>query len=423
MNVMKKILYSILFLGALALTACQEADVIKPHGSTAVPKTVTVTGVTNNYGQSIVYYTLPDDNNLQYVKARYSPRPGETVEVNASFLTDSLILTGFKEAGDYKVELYSVSYGNTESDPVVVNVCPDTPPYQLAIERLDVKEAFGGLKITTENPTAANLVITVSKLNEDGGWDDLTTQYTALEDIKFSVRGQEAVPSTYKVNVKDRWGSATESSEIVITPILEIMCDKAKVGTGLILTGDTQGYHSSCHGVPGAFDGQWQPYGTWNQDGANCYHSAPNTPMPQHFTFDMGMTYIFSRFLFYPRHVFYNGQPKFFEIWGATELNPDEDVELVDPEGNVDPYWTLIGTFESVRPSGLTESAAVTACTNEERECLWNGIEFEFDDDVPPVRYVRFRTLQTWGGVTYVEVNELTFFGTVVDSGENGDDL
>ena len=50
--------------------------------------------------------------------------------VNASFYTDSLVVEGFPTKGEYDIELYSVSYGEVVSTPLVVKVSPDTPPYQ-----------------------------------------------------------------------------------------------------------------------------------------------------------------------------------------------------------------------------------------------------------------------------------------------------
>ena len=40
--------------------------------------------------------------------------------VNASFYTDSLVVEGFPTKGEYDVELYSVSYGEAVSTPLVV---------------------------------------------------------------------------------------------------------------------------------------------------------------------------------------------------------------------------------------------------------------------------------------------------------------
>lgn len=65
--------------------------------------------------------------------------------VNASFYTDSLVVEGFPTKGEYDVELYSVSYGEAVSTPLVVKVSPDTPPYQKVRGTLISAETFGGV--------------------------------------------------------------------------------------------------------------------------------------------------------------------------------------------------------------------------------------------------------------------------------------
>ena len=407
---------SILLLGVVTLLAsCVEADVIMPHGSTNVPGKVTVTEVVNRSGMSVIYYKLPDDTNLQYVKAIYSPRPGVTSEVNASFFTDSLVLNGFKEAGSYPVELYSISYGGARSDAVWTVVDPETPPYQTAVAGLDLQPTFGGVYVGMDNPTQSNLVVTVSKLDEAGQWVDVQTNYTSQAKVSFSVRGQEAVPATFKVTVKDRWGSTCESGEYLLTPLYEALCDKS-LFKELRLAGDTNEQHSVPGGIYSIWDNKWN---NTNED-QDAFHTKPNSPIPQHVSFDMGAIYDLSRFVFHPRHLFYNGHPHTFEIYGAVELNPDQDVELFDVDGNLDPYWYLLGSFESTRPSGYTVSSSQVANTTEDLEVWATGQEFEFDFGTREARYIRFRTTTTWGNVTYVEIPEIDFYGAL--HGEETDD-
>ena len=49
--------------------------------------------------------------------------------------------------------------------------------------------------------------------------------------------------------------------------------------------------------------------------------------------------------------------------------------------------------------------------TDEERQLMFVGEEYEFPDDAAAARYFRVRTIETWGKQAYVECNELTLFG------------
>src|SRR3546814_10792502 len=56
--------------------------------------------------------------------------------------------------------------------------------------------------------------------------------------------------------------------------------------------------------------------------------TGPGTPMPQWFTFDLGVTAPLTRMKLYQRgtnatRLYSGGNVKTFEIWGSTEPNPD----------------------------------------------------------------------------------------------------
>ena len=80
--------YSKLFIlaaGIFSFAACNgDADVNYPSGSKEAPQQVTVREVKNQNGGAIIYYTLPDDPNLKYVKAVYEMKPGVEADARAS---------------------------------------------------------------------------------------------------------------------------------------------------------------------------------------------------------------------------------------------------------------------------------------------------------------------------------------------------
>lgn len=408
---MSKTIYKIIPV-AILLISCSPVDVIKPMGSKTAPAKVVVRDVVNGPGNAILYYNLPNDENLKYVKAVYSPRSGEEVSINASAFTDSLVLDGFKDEGTYDVKLYSVSFGETCSEPVRLKVNPLTPPYKAVASGLECVRAFGGVQVSFSNPTGANLSVSVHKEGENGEWEELDTYYTSEKHVKFAVRGQEPVESKFKVYVSDHWGDVAESREYLLTPMFEVLCDKS-LFAGLRPAGDNWeitmwGGASNNNSLACAFDGSYSR-------SAPIFQTKSTGKLPVSFTIDMGREYVLSRYKFYPCQGFKAGHPRKFQIWGATELNPDASVVLVDALGNQDPYWTLLGEFESFRPSGATVSATVQARTDDDVLLCQNGEEWEFPVGIQPVRYARIRVLTTWDGVQYIEYPEIDFFGTPAD--------
>lgn len=141
-------------------------------------------------------------------------------------------------------------------------------------------------------------------------------------------------------------------------------------------------------------------------DADPCFQTKTTTVMPQWFTFDMGENYKLSRFVMVSRYhpgkygnTFKAGHPKHFELWGSTNPNPD---------GSFDDSWVLLSDYESVKPSGGGINDALTA---EDQEAAKNGENFIIPDNAPAVRYIRFKTNDTWGNTRYMHLHELTFFG------------
>ena len=405
-------------LAALVLTACSRADVMKPLGEQTAPAQITVRDVVNGPGNAILYYDLPDDENLKYVKAVYSPRDGEEVFLNASAFTDSLVLDGFKDAGTFDVKLYSVSFGEVYSDPVNVKVSPLTPPYKVIASGLSCTRTFGGVYVSFDNPTNASLAVCAYKRDEAGNWQEITTYYTSSENVKVSVRGQDAVETTFRFSVEDQWGDVAYSDEFTVTPWFEVLCDKS-LFKALKPAGDNWTIHmwggaSNRNSLESAWDGTPDPARTYDR-GAPLFQTSPYNSLPMSFTIDLGRMYQLSRFKYYACQGFRAGHPRTFQIYGATELNPDPTVVLIDALGNQDPYWTLLRDCESFRPSGATVSGDEVPRTAEDDLLLAQGEEWEFPSDIPAVRYLRIRVQRTWGGAQYIECCEIDVYGTPIE--------
>jgi hypothetical protein len=78
---------------------------------------------------------------------------------------------------------------------------------------------------------------------------------------------------------------------------------------------------------------------------------------------------------------------------------------------STDEQWIHLVDCDSYRPSGLDASQEATA---EDYAYATAGEEFEFPEDAPPVRYIRFRVRRTWGGSNAMHIAELRFWGEPV---------
>jgi len=358
------------------------------------PAPVTNAQVESLPGGATISYTLPKSESLLYVMAEYSIRDGVKIDKKSSYYNNSITIEGFPDTKTYDVQLYAVSRGGKKSDSLTVKVKPLTPPVISTFMSLSMRPTFGGVNVSFENESEADIKITVLTTDSLGDLYPAEVYYTKSKEGNFSARGFAAEKRKFGVFVRDRWNNYSDTLFSDITPFYEEKLDKTKFKE-VDLPTDTYVQHCCGTGMKDLWDDVW--------GGGNVFHTKPNTGIPQWFTFDLGVTARLSRFKFYHRDggiagAYYAGDPEVIEVWGSN--NPP-------PNGSWD-SWTLLGHFESVKPSG----AATPTAEDIQFACI-DGEDFEFPLGLSPVRYLRFKILKTWGGVSYMYMAELTFWGSV----------
>lgn len=401
MNVLIKKMF-ILALVISSMIKCS-SDVergIPSQENDAAPSPVTDVRITAIPGGATLSYTLPKSGNLLYVMAEYAI--GEKLfEKKASFYNNSLTIEGFPDTKSYDLKLYSVSRSGTKSLPVNVTVNPLIPPVESTFQSIVMEPTFGGVKVHFTNENESELKLVVLTTDSLGDLFPADMYYTKQKEAAFSVRGFEPEERTFGLYVLDRWNNYSDTLFVEITPWFEQQLDKFHF-KALHLPTDTYEPHAS---ATFTMERLWD--GVWGTDA--CFHTKPNTGIPQWFTFDLGVKARLSRFKLYHRLSGNNGansdgqysagSPKIVEIYGSNNPNPN---------GSWD-SWDLMGKFESIKPSGdpkWTSEDIQYAC--------FDGEDFEFTDP-QPYRYLRFKVLKVWSSVTYIFLAELTFWGEILD--------
>lgn len=388
-----KILFGIIFI---LNVACGETGRIDFIGDASDPPLqVSILKVEPTPGGANIYYEIPDDPSLLYVKAVYEIQPSVFREIIASQYSNTLELVGYGDTLSHPVSIYSVGKNNLESEPIFMEIKPLSPPVETVFNSIDLASTFGGVNVTFENESKAKLRI-ILMVDTLGQWETLRTLYTEAVKGNFSVRGFDTNEYKFAVFVKDRWNNSSDTLYADITPLYEEEIPKAdwKVHA---LPGDNYSYVETLS-VDKVFDGIVSK--------ASCFATMSNSDIPQWFTIDLGKQVVISRLVEHQRPgLTYNRSAvKSFEIWGSN--NPD-------PDGSWD-SWFMLGAFESFKPSGLPVGQTTP---EDETYAAVNGEEFEFEAGIEPVRYIRFKTTETWGGgsVGQVVISEITFFGTTVN--------
>lgn len=390
----------LLLSAALLWASCKEDRQLQYNDPNApAPAPVTNVSYQARPGAAVLTFKAPADENLLYVRAEYEVAPGQVVEAKSGKYKDTLLLEGFNDTQKHSVKVYAVGKNEKASEPVTLEVTPLTPPYRTAFSKLTLKETFGGAAVTFENPDAAKLAyVLIRDSTGNGEWQEASTFYSAAMKGSFAARGYDTVSQKFAVYVRDRWGHKSDTLRVTLKPLYEVQIDRLAFKEINFPTDTYSGHIWSGITTVRAMSFLWN--NTWNNDN-DCFHTKPAEPkMPQWFTMDLGAVTALSRFKLFHRKgtsgAYVGGDPKRYEVWGSNA--PDGDGGWNN--------WTMLGTFESTKPSGPG-----VVSTDDVNFAVVNGEDFDFPIGIPPVRYLRIKTLETWGGFQYIYISELQFWG------------
>lgn len=395
---MKKNIFIVgIFSVLLFINSCAENDLAPIENDSAAPGVVKNVEVESLPGAVQIVYSLPSDPDLLYVAAEYLAKNGVVRQFKSSYYTNTIVVEGFGDTDDYSVKLYAVDRSENRSPAVTVSVKPLSPPVLQTYNSLEVVSDFGGVTIGFKNPAKADMAISLCTTDSVGDMIIADTYYTSRDSATFSVRGFESEPRIFGVFIRDRWGNQTDTLFKELTPIYEVMLDKAKFKQ-VDLPGDAP-VTSWGGAMPYIWDGLVLP--DFAEGAGNAHTGNLATGAPMHFTFDLGVAAKLSRFKLNPvpddKHFFNDVSPRKYELWGCTELNPD---------GSFD-GWTKLVTVENIKPSSLPPGLL----TEDDRQAGLTGDEVNFPMDTPKVRYIRIRCLLNWSGNTNMVISEVTFWG------------
>lgn len=394
-------LLKVFFLSAgITAISCSKEEYKEPlEKNAAIPEKLLDVKVDNAPGGAKITYGIPNDPNILYVKAAYTLASGVQKVSKSSFYANSIMVEGYADTLEHEVELYTVSRSQIESDPLEVKIKPLKAPIYKVFNSIKIKNAFGGYNLTAQNPDSADVDILVLKKNELGEFevDNNKSVFTSATGIDSKIRGLDTINYNFKYVVMDKWGNSTDTLAQNIKPLYETEIPKEDFDA-LELPGDAPQVTNGAR-----LEFAWNGRVGWPN--TSFTDQSRGGPDPHMVTFDIGMEAKLSRIkiipyreYFTPPQYFYLTTLKRFEIYGSTDPSLD---------GELDESWILLGYFELEKPSGSPYGQD----TPEDRLYAAKGIDFEFDVDLPKVRYLRVRCLENYGGGTAQSMNEIYVFG------------
>lgn len=391
---MKKLLLIPLFV--FVAVACSDNE----DGDTTPPGVLTVDMVTPTNGGGIINYTLPDDNDILYVKAEYTNSNGVDVSRASSSYNNSIEIDGLNQTTALTITLYVVDENFNQSAPIFVELIPLESFIYLVQESIELAADLGGFRITWNNIESKTVYVYVH-IN-DGTEEEVRILSSDNAQESIAVRGLPSTEISISTRVQDFDENTTTLEEKgTLTPLFEEVIDKS---TWTLLASQ------SVNG--NAWEGDstnfWDDViDTTGNNSDNSYFmiwrdlNGGSLNWPLDLVINLNKNVKITRFSVWQRAFWYNGPsdvPYYFQ-----EENMKSFTIYASNDAQV---WQELGQFDIGDPRDSEGNIPAAAL-----ESAANGHEFELDAVSEAFRYLKFSVTSNYGSETYVNGSEITLYG------------
>ena len=217
---MKKLLFLTILI--FAVSSCSKQD----DGDTTPPSVLTVDGVTPTNGGGIISYTLPNDDDILYVRAEYTNSNGVDVSRASSSYNNSIEIDGLNQTTALTITLYVVDENYNQSAPIYVELVPLESFIYLVQESIEVNTDLGGFRITWENIQSKTVYVFVHINN--GIEEEIRILSSNNSSESIAVRGLPSEEITISTRIEDfDENSTTLEEKGTLTPLFEQVIDKS----------------------------------------------------------------------------------------------------------------------------------------------------------------------------------------------------
>lgn len=360
--------------------------------SSGKPMPVTDVTVENIPGGGVIYYKIPQQEDIISIKAVYTTDNGTQQEAVASVYDNKLTVRGFNSTGPRDVQLYTLNRAQEASDPVTCTVNPLESALSLTTKTMFIQEDFGGVRYSWINQYKMPLMFEFYTPDSLGRMELVRIINSQLDTTSLSLRGYAPEPRVFGVVIKDNYGNRSDTvfpQGRFVTPIFETRLPKNKMS--IMRLANDQNFTN--------FEGSDAKI---IDDDVTSFGHSPSSSLPAPFTIDLGTLAKVSRIVLFQRNFsssYYNwGNPRKFDLYVRRDA-PSQSGDWSE--------WTKIMSTEIIKPSG----GASGTVTDDDLRAAINGHEFSFDLSQEPIRYIRIVVLSTWGNTTFTHPAEVDVYG------------
>jgi hypothetical protein len=396
-HAVRNIFYISSLLLVISLIASCESD---DNGDTTPPGELSVISTEATYGGAVITYTLPEDNDILYVRADYTNGKGEAVFRTVSKHVNQIEVSGFVLEEDVTVSLTVVDENQNSSKAVALEIRPLRSFIFLVQESIQIEPDLGGVQVSWENATEKTVFIYLHI--QDGEDEQIRILSSANKNEKIFVRGLEAKPLLFLTKTEDFDGNISELQEKgKYTPLFEekINKDTWKLVSNLSIDGNA---------YEGATVNFWDDViDTFETNSDNSYFIINRNDnggilrWPLDIVIDLNKKAKINRFKVWQRAYWYNGPD------GKSYYYQEENLKSFDLYVSMNKTdWVLLGNFEIEGPAGGTDE--ISQALLDEAAA---GHNFNLDEISPEFRYLKFSITSNFGSDSFCHGSEITLFG------------
>lgn len=384
----------ILLLLISIVVSCESED----KKDTTPPGELTITSTEATYGGAIISYTLPNDDDILYVRADYTNGKGEAVFRTVSKHVNQIEVSGFVVEEDVTVSLTVVDENQNKSKAVEHEIRPLQSFIYLVQESIEIVPDLGGVQVSWENIEEKTVFIYLHIADGDEEETRILSSSNATENI--FVRGLEAKELGFSTKVEDFDGNITSLiEEGYYTPLFEEKINKDTWTLVSNLSIDGNAYE-------GATVNFWDDVvDTFETNSDNSYFIINRNDnggvlrWPLDIVIDLNKKVKINRFKVWQRAFWYNGpgdQPYYYQSENLRSF--DLFVSMDKSE------WALLGSFQIEEPTNGDISQALL-------DEAVAGHNFNLDEISPEFRYLKFSITSNFGSDSFCHGSEISLFG------------
>lgn len=384
----------ILLLLISIVVSCESED----KKDTTPPGELTITSTEATYGGAIISYTLPNDDDILYVRADYTNGKGKAVFRTVSKHVNQIEVSGFVVEEDVTVSLTVIDENQNKSKAVEHEIRPLQSFIYLVQESIEIVPDLGGVQVSWENIEEKTVFIYLHIADGDEEETRILSSSNATENI--FVRGLEAKELGFSTKVEDFDGNITSLiEEGYYTPLFEEKINKDTWTLVSNLSIDGNAYE-------GATVNFWDDVvDTFETNSDNSYFIINRNDnggvlrWPLDIVIDLNKKVKINRFKVWQRAFWYNGpgdQPYYYQSENLRSF--DLFVSMDKSE------WALLGSFQIEEPTNGDISQALL-------DEAVAGHNFNLDEISPEFRYLKFSITSNFGSDSFCHGSEISLFG------------